>query len=419
MMSGAIWVRDRLVAAGWEVQVAHARKVRDVAPLACKTDKVDARVLAELCRRDLVPELWVPSLEDRELRERLRRRMHLVRMRASAMNRIFGLLTQWGLRLSLQRLRAPDAMDAARAARRARGLAALDRRSAGGDRSARRAHHPDRPASCGPLARADARVVLLDTIPGVGELLGLTIASEIGDVARFGSPRKLIGYAGLAPKINQSGDRSRTGALSKAGSRTLRWAAVEAAQHAWRPSNPWHRALQRHRRPRRQEPRQGRRRAQGPDRRLARPLAPATLQARRAAPARSCLGKLPLLSGRLTAPHGIEKPRQLPRTLCADPSAEREMSTTSTPGAPNPKEDLTRPTRIKEKAAVGSRPIRACIRRVPQRKPRSLARLAYTRTDHSCEQQSSLQAGVEACAGAASGRCLRTRHGWPERPRHA
>src|SRR4051812_37045139 len=53
-----------------------------------------------------------------------------------------------------------------------------------------------------PLARADARVVLLDTIPGIGDLLGLTLASEIGDVARFPSPRKLIGYAGLAPKIN-------------------------------------------------------------------------------------------------------------------------------------------------------------------------------------------------------------------------
>ena len=107
MMSGAIWVRDQLAAAGWRVQIAHARKVRDVAPLACKTDKVDARVLAELARRDLVPELWVPPLEDRALRERLRRRTHLVRMRASAMNRIFGLQTQWGLRISLRRLRAP------------------------------------------------------------------------------------------------------------------------------------------------------------------------------------------------------------------------------------------------------------------------------------------------------------------------
>ena len=91
-----------------------------------------------------------------------------------------------------------------------------------------------------PLARADARVVLLDTIPGIGDLLGLTLASEIGDVARFSCARRLIGYAGLAPKINQSGDRSRTGALSKAGSRTLRWGAVEAAQRAWRPTNPWH-----------------------------------------------------------------------------------------------------------------------------------------------------------------------------------
>jgi len=89
-------------------------------------------------------------------------------------------------------------------------------------------------------AKADARVILLKTIPGVGDLLGLTLASEIGDISRFSTPRKLIGYAGLAPRVNQSGDRSRTGALSKAGSRTLRWAAVEAAHASWRPTNPWH-----------------------------------------------------------------------------------------------------------------------------------------------------------------------------------
>jgi transposase len=72
--------------------------------------RIDARVLAALVRRDLVPELWIPSLDDRPLRERLRRRTHLVRMRASAMNRICGLQTQWVLRVSLGRLRAPDAM---------------------------------------------------------------------------------------------------------------------------------------------------------------------------------------------------------------------------------------------------------------------------------------------------------------------
>jgi transposase len=91
-----------------------------------------------------------------------------------------------------------------------------------------------------PVARADHRVQRLITIPGVADLLGLTLATEIGDVARFGSPKKLIGYAGLAPTIKQSGQSSRTGRLSKAGSNTLRWAAVEAAQQAWRPSNPWH-----------------------------------------------------------------------------------------------------------------------------------------------------------------------------------
>jgi transposase len=239
MMSGAVWVRDRLQACGWEVQVADARKVKAVAPLACKTDKVDARVLAELCRRQLVPALWVPTLQERALRELLRRRMHLVRLRTSAMNRTFGLLTQWGLRIPLERLREPQAvellerhgMPAVWRDSIAEALAVidmLDERIAPLERE------------LWPLARADWRALLLQTIPGVGRLLGLTIANEIGDVARFASARRLVGYSGLTPGVKQSGQSSRTGPLSKAGSKTLRWAAVEAAQSAWRESNPWH-----------------------------------------------------------------------------------------------------------------------------------------------------------------------------------
>jgi transposase len=161
MMSGAVWVRDRLAGAGWEVKVADARKVKNVAPLACKTDKVDARVLAELCRRELVPALWIPSLEERALRERLKRRLHLVRLRTSAKNRIFGLLTQWGLRIPLERLRRADAMELLAT----RGVPEVWRRSVAEalaviDLLDERIAPLERELA--PLARADRRVELLD-----------------------------------------------------------------------------------------------------------------------------------------------------------------------------------------------------------------------------------------------------------------
>src|SRR6266700_4010154 len=108
--SGAVWEHDEWCAGGRQVEVPAASKVSAVAPLAAKTDKVDARLLAELSRRELVPALWLPSLAERALRERLRRRMHLVRLRTSAKSRIFGLQTQWGVRVSLERLRQRDGL---------------------------------------------------------------------------------------------------------------------------------------------------------------------------------------------------------------------------------------------------------------------------------------------------------------------
>jgi transposase len=239
MMSGAVWVRDQLGLLGWEIKVADARKVKAIAPLACKTDKVDARVLADLARRDLVPELWVPDVQERANRERIRRRAHLVRMRTSARNRIFGLLTQWGLRRSLKALRAPDALEQLAAA----GLPAVWRESIrtllGVIDDLDRQIAPLE-SELRPVARQDERVKLLMTIPGVAELLGLTLACEIGQVTRFSSAGKLVGYSGLTPRITQSGQSSRIGQITKTGSAILRWAAIEAAQHAYRPTNPWH-----------------------------------------------------------------------------------------------------------------------------------------------------------------------------------
>lgn len=240
MMSGAVWVRDQLATMGWEIKIADARKVKAIAPLACKTDRVDARVLADLCRRDLIPELWVPAVDERANRERVRRRTHLVRLRTSATNRIFGLLTQWGMRRSLKALRAPDALEGLAT----EGVPAVWRQSIGTllDLIA------DLDAHIKPLekelrvhAREDERVRLLMTIPGIAELLGLTFACEIGDITRFATARKLVGYSGLTPRIKQSGMSSRIGQITKTGPATLRWAAVEAAQQAYRPTSPWHR----------------------------------------------------------------------------------------------------------------------------------------------------------------------------------
>ena len=84
------------------------------------------------------------------------------------------------------------------------------------------------------LGADHAYVPLLMTVPGVGWVLAYTIASEIGDIARFATPAKLVGYSGLTPRVDQSGERDRRGPLRKNGPNQLRWALVEAAHTASR-----------------------------------------------------------------------------------------------------------------------------------------------------------------------------------------
>src|SRR4051794_1718658 len=95
-MNGARFVHDRLELAGWQVEIADAQKVKGLAPLACKTDRIDAWVLAELCRRDLVPAIWLPDPQVRAERERARWRLHLVRHRSSLKQRVHAVLLTHG-----------------------------------------------------------------------------------------------------------------------------------------------------------------------------------------------------------------------------------------------------------------------------------------------------------------------------------
>lgn len=230
-MNGARFIHDTLEMAGWDVLIADAYKAKGIAPLACKTDKVDALVLAELSRRDLVPAIWLPTPEVRGERERIRYRAHLVKHRSMLKCRIHATLLAFGLpndysdlfagggRAYLDELVFPtpwrDNVNAARTLidELTSQIKAIDR-----DLNLIASRHP--------------YVKLLVTAPGIGPVLGYSIASEIGDITRFPTPTQLVGYSGLCPKVYQSGQTDRRGALAKNGPRYLRWALMEAAIHA-------------------------------------------------------------------------------------------------------------------------------------------------------------------------------------------
>lgn len=96
VMNGARFVHDQLELKGWDVRLADPQRSRALAPLACKTDRIDAWVLAELARRDLIPEVWLPDPAVRAERERARFRLHLVKHRTMLKNRIHQTLIAHG-----------------------------------------------------------------------------------------------------------------------------------------------------------------------------------------------------------------------------------------------------------------------------------------------------------------------------------
>jgi transposase len=230
-MNGARFVHDRLEAAGWDVEIADAVKTKGLAPLAAKTDRIDARVLAELCRRELVPAIWLPDPAIRAERERARFRLHLVKHRTALKNRIHSTLIAFGHPVPVsdlfgvrgRQLLAGLAIPEPWATTLARSVALVDEL----DREVDRCE-----AELRALGADHRYIPLLRTVPGIGWVLAFTIAAELGDITRFASPKKLAGYSGLCPRVYQSGSTDRRGPLAKTGPRYLRWALIEAATHA-------------------------------------------------------------------------------------------------------------------------------------------------------------------------------------------
>ncbi len=226
------WLVQLLEDYGFDPHLVHPLRCKAIASARLKNDKVDAATLAHLLRADLLPEAWIAPLAVRQLRALLRHRTGLVRLRTLVQNRIHAVVADFGYDRSGSYLSGPGRgwlaeLELPAISREVvtdclaviDGLALLIDRIDGELRQ---------------HAKADPRVKVLTTLPGVGQFTALVMLAEIGDINRFPSARKLASWAGLTPTVRGSDRIVRHGHISKQGSAWLRWVLNQAAQSAKR-----------------------------------------------------------------------------------------------------------------------------------------------------------------------------------------
>jgi transposase len=221
------------------VVVANVSEVRAISHARVKSDRFDARTLAELLDAGLLEAVWVPDPQTQALRRRAARRAALVRQRTRAKNEVHAVLA----RCLLGRSPVSDLFGAAgRAWLSERQLPAEEAETVEGclrqiDFLDSEIEALDRRLAAWAVDSAQARRLM--TVPGVGVGTAVALMAAIGDISRFDSPRKLVAYLGLDPKVRQSGDGApRHGRISKRGDAHARGVLVEAAWTALRSPGP-------------------------------------------------------------------------------------------------------------------------------------------------------------------------------------
>jgi transposase len=222
-----------------EVIIANPMQVRAISHAKVKNDQFDARTLAELLAADLVPRVWIGDEQTRVLRRLTSRRAQLVRARTRPKNEITAVLVRnlkgrapasdlFGAqgRAWLAGLELPaDEHDTVQAC-----LRQIDFLSG-------EIEHVDRHLA--EIALGSPEIKRLITIPGVGVTTAATLTAAIGDIHRFPTAKRLVGYLGIDPRVRQSGQTpARQGRISKQGSSACRHVLVEAAWSAIKTPGP-------------------------------------------------------------------------------------------------------------------------------------------------------------------------------------
>jgi transposase len=227
---GAVAIARILEAHVARVVVVNTKKLRQISEAKAKTDRLDARRLAELLAAGYLAEVWCPDEPTRALRRLVARRAQLVRQRSRAKNEIAAALQR-------NLLDRPGVYDVAgaRGRRFLEGVELPDDERQTVEGCLRQIDFLDEEIAAVNRALAEAAVGSremrrLMSVPGVNLQTAATFMACVGDIGRFRDPRKLVSYLGLDPRVRQSGEEpARHGHISKEGASEARHMLCEAA----------------------------------------------------------------------------------------------------------------------------------------------------------------------------------------------
>jgi transposase len=235
------WLIDEMEKAGHCPVLTHAGKAKLMMGNINKTDKLDARGLALLLRNGTLPRIWIPPSETRDKRELPRMRLVLVHMRTMLKNRIYATFAKYGINFEdtsdlfgkRGRLLINKCLEELPRETRysvIQELDLLDHAQSQIDIAEKRIKE---------VIKVTPAMQLLMTIPGVGPILAISIALEIGDVTRFPDSAHFASYAGTVSRISSSGGKTRLGRVRPDVNRYLKYAFIEAAQTIVLNQNRW------------------------------------------------------------------------------------------------------------------------------------------------------------------------------------
>lgn len=247
-------IYDSLLPHVQSVTVVHPPHVALIVRSQVMNDKIAARILATLLAKGLLCGIWVPPEPVRQQRALIAQRAKMIRLRTQAKNRLHAVLHSRCLLPPTEDLFSPEQ----RAWWLGLKLSPLEQAVVRSDLDTllfAQNQIQSLEDTLTQLGGQDERLPLLVQLPGISLIAGLTILAAIGDISRFPSPKKLVGYAGLGSRVHDSGQTTRTGKITKTGRRDLRFTLVEAAQTAANTHPHWQAELKR------LEPRLGRNKA--------------------------------------------------------------------------------------------------------------------------------------------------------------